>query len=93
MKRLEPRYLDTRQAAAYLDLGPRTLRRMRAAGEGPPYARWGRRVIYDRADLDEWIARHKRGFPPERTDDPDPIAEPDSDDGSDSTDESDDSGD
>ena len=89
MKRLKPRYLDTRQAAAYLDLGPRTLRRMRAAGEGPPYARWGRRVIYDRADLDEWMARHKRGLPPEGTDgsdssdDPEPAEEPDSTDGPD----------
>ena len=58
---LAPRYLDTRQAAAYLGLSSRMLRTMRAEGEGPPYARAGRRVIYDRLDLDDWVARRKQG--------------------------------
>ena len=75
MNELVPRYLDTRQAAVYVGLSPTTLHRMRWAGDGPPYARWGRRVIYDRADLDDWMARHKRGSPPEGSDDSDSTGE------------------
>ena len=75
MNELTPRYLDTRQAATYVGLSPTTLHRMRGTGGGPPYARWGRRVIYDRADLDEWMARCKGGRPPEDTDDSDSTGE------------------
>ena len=47
-----PRYLDTSQAARYLGISPKTLMRMRVTGDGPRYAKAGRRVIYDRLDLD-----------------------------------------
>ena len=73
---LAPRYLDTRQAAAYLGLSSRMLRTMRAEGEGPPYARAGRRVIYDRFDLDDWVARRKQGPDSERTDESETDEEP-----------------
>ena len=53
------RYLDTRQAAAYLGLSPKTLIKMRITGEGPRYAKVGRRVIYDMADLDAWVEERK----------------------------------
>ena len=76
------RYLDTRQAAAYLGLSPKTLHdrvhsgryralpsrqaaaylgliKMRITGEGPRYAKVGRRVIYDMADLDAWVEERK----------------------------------
>lgn len=76
MNELAPRYLDTRQAAVYLGLGPTLLKRMRATGEGPPYVRAGRRVIYDRFDLDDWMARRKRGLRPERIDESEPAEEP-----------------
>ena len=67
-----PRYLNTVQAAAWIGLSPKTLQRMRVTGEGPPYVKWGRRVIYDRIDLDDWMARRKRRFTGESVDDREP---------------------
>lgn len=57
-----PRYLDTSQAARYLGISPKTLMRMRVTGDGPRYAKAGRRVIYDRFDLDGWVEERKRRF-------------------------------
>jgi DNA-binding transcriptional MerR regulator len=37
-----------------------TLRYWRQRGGGPPSFRLGRRVMYDRADLDAWITRAKQ---------------------------------
>ena len=36
--------------------------RMRVTGDGPRYAKAGRRVIYDRVDLDGWVEERKRRF-------------------------------
>jgi excisionase family DNA binding protein len=52
--------LSQREAAAYCGLSPRTLERARVTGEGPPYAKLGRRVLYRRPDLDEWISSRIR---------------------------------
>ena len=57
-----PRYLDTRHAADYLGISPSTLNRMRVTGEGPRYAKAGRRVIYDPEDLNAWVEERKRRF-------------------------------
>ena len=56
------RYLGPEEAAQYLGLSPKTLQRMRVTGEGPPYVKVRRRVIYDRLDLDDWAAKRKRRF-------------------------------
>ena len=37
-----------------------TLNRMRTEGGEPRYTKRGRRVIYDIADLDEWMEEGKR---------------------------------
>jgi len=58
----EPRYLNTRQSADYVGLSPSTLNRMRVTGEGPRYAKAGRRVLYERVDLEAWINARKRTF-------------------------------
>ncbi len=48
--------LTTEEAAAVLRLSPRTLRRWRDDGdEGPAYARLGRRILYRRRDLDDYV--------------------------------------
>ena len=47
-------YLSTRKAAAFLGLSPRTMDRNRMGGEGPSYYRFGHRILYRRADLEEW---------------------------------------
>ncbi len=49
-----PRFLNTMQAAAYLNLSPRTLEKQRVIGGGPWFRKFGRRVVYALADLDVW---------------------------------------
>ena len=66
-----PRYLGPEKAAAYVGLSPKTLQRMRVTGEGPPYVKARRRVIYDRVDLDDWAAARKRRFTGETVEEPD----------------------
>ena len=58
----EAHYFNTKHAADYLCLSPSTLNRMRVTGNGPAYAKTGRRVIYAPADLDAWVAARKRTF-------------------------------
>jgi hypothetical protein len=50
-------------AAEYLDRSPSTLAQWRTFRRGPRYSKGadGRRVLYLRADLDEWLA--KQGGP------------------------------
>lgn len=47
-------YLSNAQAAAYLNLSPRTLEKQRVIGGGPRFRKFGRRVVYALADLDAW---------------------------------------
>lgn len=47
-----PRLMDEPRAAAYLSIGKTTLRE-----HGPKPKRSGRRVLYDRRDLDRWADR------------------------------------
>lgn len=47
-------YLNTDQAAAYLKLSERLLRRLRRAGKGPVFRRHSRYVQYHIDDLDSW---------------------------------------
>jgi len=48
-----------RDAAAYCCLKAATLRLFRTQGTGPAYAKLGRAVVYDVADIDAWIAARK----------------------------------
>ena len=52
--------LDAKGAAAYLRLASQTLAKMRLSGMGPPYYKVGRRVLYDRTDLDRWLDSKRR---------------------------------
>ena len=49
------RYFDTHQAATYLAISTRTLERLRLVGGGPTYAKAGRKVVYCKEWLDEWL--------------------------------------
>jgi len=52
--------LDTRTSGVYVGLSEHTLEKLRCIGGGPPYYKLGRkRVVYDPADLDDWM-RSKR---------------------------------
>lgn len=48
------RFLANPEAAAYLNLSPRTLEKMRVIGGGPRFRKFGRRVLYAVADLEDW---------------------------------------
>ncbi len=52
--------LPTLAAAAYLALSPATLETLRSRGGGPPFVKLGRRVVYRREELDQWLAAHRR---------------------------------
>ncbi|WP_448659176.1 helix-turn-helix domain-containing protein [Sphingomonas sp. CJ99] len=47
-------FLNTEQAAFYLKLSPRLLKRMRRDGKGPVFRRHSRYVQYHIDDLDDW---------------------------------------
>ncbi len=53
------RHLDTREAAAWLGLSPKTLERYRVSGEGPEFRRFGSRVRYLLADLEAWASARR----------------------------------
>lgn len=53
-------YFDTDEAAKHTRSAKFTLEKWRSVGGGPPFIKMGRRVIYDRKDLDAWLAARKR---------------------------------
>jgi predicted DNA-binding transcriptional regulator AlpA len=48
--------LTQHQVSKQLGLSERTLERLRVSGDGPPFAKLGKRVFYRQSDLDDWIA-------------------------------------
>lgn len=48
-------YLTQSETAKLTRLSPRTLERMRLTGSGPRYTKAGRRVIYSRNAIEEWL--------------------------------------
>ena len=55
-------YLSTKQVAAYtgLSVGFFEMGRSRGAKDQPPYHRVGRRIVYKRCEVDEWMDGRKR---------------------------------
>jgi Helix-turn-helix domain len=49
-------FLNTDQAAAYLKISSRLLKRLRRSGEGPTFRRHSRYLQYHIDDLDLWSA-------------------------------------
>lgn len=57
----EREILNTRQAAEFLQVAKTTLEHQRAAGNGPPFARIGKRLIrYRRAALESWLVTQEQ---------------------------------
>lgn len=57
---LTPRRISEREAARYLGVkNERTLQDWRHRRVGPSYAKLGRRVVYDVADLDAFLAANR----------------------------------
>jgi len=58
-------FLNTDQAASYLGLSSRSLKRLRVRGDGPVFRRHCRFVHYHIDDLDAWSREHSaRGIRP-----------------------------
>ena len=52
--------LRTAAAAAYIGSTKSTLEKMRVSGDGPPFMKLGRVVVYDTSDIDSWLASRRR---------------------------------
>jgi hypothetical protein len=50
----QSRFLTNAEAAAILNLSPRTLEGLRVHGGGPRFRKFGSRVLYAASDLDIW---------------------------------------
>lgn len=59
MTDLVHRRLRTPAAADYLGYSELTLEKKRLTGEGPPFIRLGRAIVYDTRDLDAWLAARR----------------------------------
>jgi len=53
------RYVSAAEAARYLGVSQSMLAKRRLSGDGPRYSKLGKRVLYEVADLDAWIANRK----------------------------------
>lgn len=51
---LNPEFLTTDEAGAFLRLSPRTLEKQRVLGGGPRFRKFGARVVYAVEDLRAW---------------------------------------
>lgn len=54
-------YLSDKQLAGELNVSPRTLARWRRLREGPAITRIGRKIVYRRASVNEWLASCELG--------------------------------
>lgn len=56
MERLDGSKLNTREAASYIGVSRSTLAKWRMSGEGPPFHRCGRRLVYYlKHEIDAWL--------------------------------------
>lgn len=54
------KYFRTGPAADYTGFAGSTLEKLRVTGDGPPFLKVGRVVLYDRDDLDAWLSSKRR---------------------------------
>ena len=52
--------LNAGQVAERIGLSESTLAKLRLSGDGPPYCKLGRRVVYRPDDIDAWIDSNRR---------------------------------
>lgn len=58
---IDKQRFNVREAGEYLGVAAQTLNRWRMnPNDGPPFVKLGRRVVYERADLDAWLAANRR---------------------------------
>lgn len=54
--------LTNAEVAAWLRRPPRTLTQWRYRGVGPAYVKVGGAVLYDRSDVEKWLAEQRVDF-------------------------------
>jgi len=54
-----PNYFPTKEAAEQYGLSASWLAKLRVFGGGPSFLKVGRRVLYERAAFEEWLASHR----------------------------------
>ncbi len=54
-----PEVLNTAEVARLLRQHPQTLWKLRQSGEGPPFSRIGRRVLYLKEDVLEYLRQQR----------------------------------
>ena len=52
--------LRTPEAAHHVGLAKATLVKLRCVGGGPSFTRLGRAVVYELADLEAWVRKHRK---------------------------------
>jgi len=57
---MERRLLTTKEVAEILRTSSGQIANQRMRGEGPPYLKFSRRVLYDIKDFELWLDRHKQ---------------------------------
>lgn len=57
---VESPFWNTREAAAYLRSSPRTLEKYRLSGDGPPFVKIGRKVLYEIEAVKRWAKERRR---------------------------------
>lgn len=57
-------YLTSQEVADIVRTSPETIRWFRYVGKGPRSFKVGRRVLYDRADVEQWIKAAQEGGAP-----------------------------
>jgi len=56
---MDRRFLTAKEVADLLRTTPGHLANQRMRGEGPPYFKFERKVLYEVKTLNEWMARHE----------------------------------
>lgn len=51
-------FLNAKQASQLLGLSVSSLAKWRLSGQGPSYSKLGRRVVYQRSKIEEWMQRN-----------------------------------
>lgn len=54
------RYMSTFETAEHIRVSTSWLAKARLTGDGPPFIKAGRTVLYDIHDVDRWMAERKR---------------------------------
>ena len=52
--------LSTEDAAVHIGSTVSTMAKLRLRGGGPPFYKLGHKVVYDTAELDDWLASRRR---------------------------------